>query len=139
MTYQEFMTAFSQRLPAALDGLRTSLIAAGVAANRITVEEVTSEESVPDLRFRITAIRGSRTLICYAEVTSGAIIDGHMAIIITLWCEGNGNQITTTYIPNAPAKFSDGAQMDALLGRITAMESACTGELLTAARAFLQV
>jgi hypothetical protein len=137
--YQEFMQAITVRFPAALNGLRTNLISAGVQANRIVVEPIESE-IIQDLRFRITATRGSRTLVAYLEVTSSAIIDNQMAIVITLWFEGNGTQITTTFIPGAPIRFTDNTSIETkLLGKLVNIEQMMTGEILTAARAFLQV
>ena len=138
MTYQAFMDEFSLRIVAALNTLGSLLITAGVPSNRVKVEAVESE-TVQDLRYRITATRGARTFTAYVEVTSGVVIDNQMAIIVTLWVEGNSVTIPSTYVSNAPAKYTDEAAMTALLDKITALENAFNGELLTASRAFLQV
>ena len=139
MTYEEFVNGqFITRIVAALNGLRSNLVVAGIKAASITVQEVTSE-GVNDLRYRITAVRGNKTLVAYVELTAGPIVDGAMTLIVTVWVEGNGNQITTTYTPNSPVKYNDSAALDALVGKLTAVENIMAGELLTAARAFLGV
>jgi hypothetical protein len=88
-----------------------------------------------DLRFRITATRGPRTLVAYLELTSVGFIDGQMAVVITLYVEGNGSEITHSYTAGVPVKYTDDI---ALLGRLTAAESTM-GEVGVKARAFLQV
>ncbi len=137
MTYQEFVsTQFIPRVTTALQTLRSNLVSAGVAAGNVTVEEVNPEG---DLRWRITAQRGNRTVICYIELTAAAVIDNQMALQLTLWCEGNGSQITTSYAVGPPRRYDDPAAIDALVAKLAEIEGTCTGELLTAARAFLRV
>lgn len=136
MTYQDFMSAVNTRFPATLNGLKTNLVSAGVAVGNITVESVDSN----DLRWRITARRGGRTFICYLEVTAAGVIDAQMAIVITVWAEGNGTQISTSFVPGPPAKYTDATAIDGLFAvKLVESENLMTGEILTAARAFLQV
>src|SRR3972149_4329525 len=107
MDYQEFVTTqFIPRSLAALNTMRDALIAAGVPANRITVGEV----DATNLRYRITAVRGSRTLVAYFELTPVGIIDGEMSLIITLYVEGNGTEITHSYTVGAPLRYISNLQ-----------------------------
>jgi len=139
MDYNEFVTQqFIPRVSGLLNGLRGGLVTAGVPSSGITVTEVNTE-GVNDLRWRIVARRGARTLTAYVELTAGGVVNGQMAISVTLWVDGNGNQINTSYTANLPVQYNDPAALDALVAKIAALEGMSTGELLTAARAFLQV
>lgn len=139
MTYQEFVSGqFIPKVLASLNGLKDNLVVAGVRANTITVEEVTSE-GVNDLRYRLTGIRGGKVLIAYIELTAGPIVDGAMTLIVTLWVEGNGGQINTSYTSNTPVKYNDSAALDGLISKLTELDNITKGDLLTAARAFLGV
>lgn len=139
MDYQEFVSGqFIPQVQAILAGLRDNLVIAGVKANTITIAEVTTE-GVNDLRYRITAVRGNKTLQAYIELTAGPIVNGAMTLIVTLWVEGNGGQITTSYTSNAPVPYNDETALDGLLAKLTQLDNVSKGELLTAARAFLQV
>ncbi len=139
MDYQTFTNQqFIPRVQAALNGLKTNLISAGIQASKITVTEVTSE-GVSDLRYRIVANRGTRTLTAYVELTAAGIINGAMAIVVTLWIDGNANQITTSFNPGNPVPYDDPAALDGLLTKLSTIESIAAGELLSAARAFLQI
>ena len=133
MDYQEFVTTqFIPRVLAALNTMRDVLIAAGVPSNRVTVTEVDAE----NLRYRITAIRGPRTLVCYFELTPVTIIDGQMALIITLYVEGNGTEITHSYTVGVPQRYI--TDMQSILDKLTSAELTM-GEVTVKARAFLQV
>lgn len=138
MDYFEFYATFVTRVSAALTGLRNSLVAAGVNANAVTVEQV-EQEGVNDLRWRITVTRGPRTFICYVELTAAGIIDGAMAIVLTMWVEGNGGQIVTSYSSGAPVRYDQATEIEKLLVKLENVESVVAGELVTAARAFLRV
>ena len=140
MTYDEFVTGqFIPKVLGLLTGLKNNLVIAGVKASSITVEEVTDDESVPDLRYRITGTRGNKTFTAYIELTAGPIVDGAMTIIITLWVDGNGGQITTSYTSNQPVKYDDAVALESLLTKLTELDNISKGELLTALRAFLGV
>lgn len=131
MTYDEFVATMQVRALDALNTMRTALIAAGVSAGNVTVEEVDST----NLRFRITARRGPRTLVAYFELTPVGIIDGEMSVVITLYVEGNGTEITHSYTVGTPLKaFS---QITPLLDKLTSAEQT-VGEVTVKARAFLQ-
>ena len=137
MDYQTFVaTEFVPRVVALLQGLRTNLGAAGAPLNNITVEEVNPDG---DMRYRITATRGGRTFVGYIELTAAGVIDGQMALQLTLWMDGNGNQITTSYTPGDPVRYDDPAGIEFLRSKLTALENTSTGEMLTAAKAFLRV
>lgn len=139
MDYFDFIaTQFRPRVLGMQNLLRINLIAAGVSANGITVEEVTTE-GVNDMRFRITARRGAKTLTGYIELTASGFIDGQMALVVTLWLDGNGSQITTTYNGGGPIQYISEEGIDFLIGRIGVLEGLHTGEILTGARAFLNV
>ena len=137
MDYQTFVTTqLIPRLTTALNAMKSSLVSAGVATNRITVEEVDSV----DLRYRITATRGSRTLIGYVELTDNLHLGGTIPgmAILTLWLEGNGTQITHSYAAGVPVSYMDPVGIDALLVKVGQIEAAFP-ELITKARAFLGV
>lgn len=137
MTYQEFVsTQFLPRVVAALNALKSNLNNAGVQAGNILVEEVNPDG---DLRWRITATRAGRTVIVYIELTAAGTINHQMALQLTIWAEGNGNQITSSYTPGPPVAYNDAAGIDALVAKLGQIEAATTGELLTAAKAFLRV
>ena len=82
--------------------MRDTLVAAGIAANRVTVEEVDAE----NLRYRLTATQGPRALVAYFELPPVGIIDGEMALIITLYAEGNGSEITHSYTVGLPQRYN---------------------------------
>ena len=132
MTYDEFVATMRIRAFDALNTMRDSLITAGVSSNNIVVEEVDST----NLRFRLTARRGARTIVAYFELTPVGIIDGEMSVVITLYVEGNGAEITHSYTVGTPLKaFS---QISLLLDKLTNAEQT-VGEVTVKARAFLQV
>jgi hypothetical protein len=137
MDYLTFVTTeLIPRLTARLGGMKTALVAAGVAANRIIVAEVDST----DLRYRITATRGNRTLVAYVELTDNLHLGGSIPgqAILTLWLEGNGTQIVHAYTAGAPQPYTEAAGIDALLVKLGQIEMAFP-ELITKARAFLGV
>jgi len=137
MDYQEFVsTQFIPRITAVLNGLKTNLVNAGGQASNITVTEVTTE-GVNDLRYRIVAKRGQKTLTAYMELTASGFIDGQMAIAITVWIDGNGNQISTSYAVGNPVRYDDPSGLEALLLKLESIENLSVSELLTNARAFL--
>jgi len=135
MDYWTFTTSFAQRMQAAFTSLRTNLIAAGVASNRITIQEVDSN----NLRYQIIAVRGGRTVVIYAEVTPVGTINGAMSIALTLSVEGNGSAIATSYTANPPATYTDASGIDSVIAKLSQVETMTAGELLTAAKTFLQI
>ena len=130
MTYPEFVAEFRTRALAALNTMRTTLQALGVT--NVTVEEVDST----NLRYRITARRTSRTLVVYFELTPVSILNGEMAVVITLYVEGNGTEITHSYTVGTPLRYL--TDIDAILAKMTSAESTM-GEVTVKGRAFLQV
>jgi hypothetical protein len=131
--YQDFVAhQFSARALTALNTMRDALVAAGVQAGRVTVEEV----DTTNLRYRLTAERGARRLVCYLELTPVGIIDEEMALIITLYVEGNGTEITHSYTVGAPQKYL--SQIQALVEKLGEVE-ATMGEVTVKAKAFLQI
>lgn len=141
MDYQTFTsTELIPRIQTALNGLKTALVAAGVAVGNITVSEV--QQGNIDLRYRIVATKASKTFTAYLELTASiAQINGEatMVIVITLWADGNGSQIVSSYTPGPPQAYNSSAGIDALLVKLTTVEGVVAGELKTAARAFLGV
>lgn len=139
MDYQTFVsTELIPRILAAFNDLKANLVAAGVAAGNITVEEVTDGGN-NDMRYRITARKGAKTFIAYVELTAAGVINGQMALVITLYSDGNGSQISTSYVPGAAVAYNVPASMDSLIIKLGQVETICLGELRTAARAFLGV
>lgn len=139
MDYQTFVsTELVPRILAALNGMKNSLVAAGVVAGNILVHEVTTE-GVNDLRYRLEAKKGNKTFQVYIELTASGMINNQMALILTLWADGNGSQITTSYFPNTPVAYNDTAGIDVLIGKLGNFEATAQGELTTSARAFLGV
>lgn len=139
MDWQEFVNTWITRVQAILNGLKNNLVIAGVKASSITIAEVTDDENVPDLRYRITGTRGNKTFVMYLELTSGTYVNGQMGIIPTLWVEGNGSQINTTYVAGPPQQYNDPVAQQAILAKLADVDTLSKGELLTAIRAFLGV
>lgn len=135
-TYNEIVTQeFIPRMNAALGNIRTSLIAAGVAGNNITITEVDSN----DLRYQIIARRGARTLTGYIELTEGLNLIGEAgrgSVIFTFWLDGNGTEITSTYAPGGLKPYTTEADLDALLIKLGQVE-ATIPEAITKIRVFL--
>lgn len=137
MTYQEFVTnEFLPRTQAILNNLRTNLNIAGVQLGNMTVAEVNPNG---DIRWQITATRGNRNFIMYLELTAAGFIDNQMALVITLWIEGNGNQISNSYTLGQPVRYDDEASFPLLMSKLTELEGLAAGEFLTKAKDFLRV
>jgi len=130
MTYEGFVGDFRRRMFEALSSIDTGLRTSGVS------NIVMSELDATNLKFQLVARRGSRTLVVYFELTPVSIVSGEMAVIITLFVEGNGLQIAHSYVAGPPLRYL--SDMDALLLRVLAAEQT-TDETLTKARTFLQV
>lgn len=139
MTYQEFAQTFTSRMQTALNNLKSNLVVAGIQANRVVVEEITTDVDTSDLRWRISATRGAKDFALYVEMTAAGVIDNQMAITLTLYCEANGVFVGTSYTPNAPVKYTDDVALDGLLGTILTLENTLSGEVLTDMRAHLGV
>jgi hypothetical protein len=139
MDWQTFVNTWIAKVQQILIGLKNNLVLAGVKANSIIIAEVADDENVGDLRYRITGTRGNKTFIMYLELTSGSIVNGQMGIIPTLWVEGNGSQINTTYVAGPAMQYNDTAQQQAILAKLDVADTLTKGELLTAIRAFLGV
>lgn len=136
MTFEEFAPQAEARFLAAANQIRNALITAGLAANRVTVTEPNTE----DLRVQLQATNGGRTLLAYLELTDGlhlGLIEPGQAIV-TLYVEGNGNQITTQYLAGNVRPYTDPAGIDSLLAKLTEAEAAIP-DAITKARAFLRL
>lgn len=136
MSYEEFTPEVQRRFLTAANTIRDGLIAAGLAANRVTV----TEPDTVDLRVQLQATNQGRTLICYLELTDSTHLgfqQGGQAII-TLWIEGNGNQIQSQYVAGGILHYDDPAGIDALLAKLTEAEAALP-DAITKARAFLRL
>lgn len=135
MDYQTFVgTQFVPRVTAMLEGLRSSLAASGV-----NNAAWTSPDSA-DLMYRFQANRQGRTLILYIELTDNTHLGGSVPgnAVITVWIEGNGNQITHSYTTGPPRSYDDDAGIDFLIAKIAEAEVAFP-DLVAKARAFLRV
>ena len=139
MDYQTFVTQqLIPRVLAALNNLKSNLVTAGVVANKITVAEVTTE-GVNDLRYRITATRGAKTLTGYIELTAAGIINGAMGLVLTLHLDGNGVTIPLSFTSGASVAYNETSGIDFLLSKLSQIETVTVGELLTATKTFLGV
>jgi hypothetical protein len=135
MDYQTWVEQeFIPRVTAILEGLKSNVGNSGVTG--IKVENVNPDG---DMRYRITASKGGRTFIAYIELTAAGVIDNQMALQLTLWVEGNGNQINTSYQVGPPVRYDSESSFDFLSGKLTQLENASTGEMLSAAKSFLRV
>jgi hypothetical protein len=135
MDYQTWVdTQFIPRVTALLEGLKSNVGNAGVSG--IKVEPV---DDGGDMRYRITASKGGRTFIAYIELTAAGVIDEQMALQLTLWVEGNGNQINTSYQVGPPVRYDSESSFEFLNTKLTQLENASTGEMLSAAKSFLRV
>jgi hypothetical protein len=137
MSYEEFAPQCEARFLAAANQIRDGLIAAGLAANRVTV----SEPNTTDLRVQLQATgAGNRTLLAYLELTDslhlGQTVPGQA--IITVYLEGNGSPIATQYIAGNVLPYTDPAGIDSLLTKLGEAEAAIP-DLITKARAFLRL
>jgi hypothetical protein len=136
LDYQTVVTQeFIPRNLAALNGIKDSLVAAGMPASAITV----SMPDTNDLRWQIDAKRGNRTLTGYIELTdaSHSLGDaGRGRAIFTFWLEGNGTELTTTYTPGGHQSYVSEAGLEALLAKLAQLE-ATVPEAAVKIRAFL--
>jgi len=139
VNYNEFVTSeFIPRTLASWGGLRNSVITAGVPANAVTIEEVTTE-GVNDLRYRFNAKRGNKTVTGYIELTNAGIQSGVMMIAVTLYIDNNGTTIPTSYVVGAPVPYNDEAGLDLLVQKLINIDAITKTELITAVRAALGV
>jgi hypothetical protein len=137
MNYQEFVTQnFIPRANGAWNGMKNNLIVAGLPSNAVTIEEVTTE-GVNDLRYRIIAKRGNKTVTGYIELTNAGIQNGAMMIAVTLYIDNNGTTIPTSYVVGAPVPYNSEEGLLALLQKLTNIENLASTELITAIRAAL--
>jgi hypothetical protein len=134
MDYQTIVTTeFIPRCMAALNGIRDSLIAAGLAPNRVTVDMPDTE----DLRFRIVATRGARGFTGYIELTAAFRSGGPRSdVLFTFWLEGNGVELTSSYVPGPTVHQTSDAGLTALLAKLAQLE-ATVPEAAVKIRAFL--
>lgn len=111
---------FIPRMNAALSSIRTNLIAAGVPAGNITVEELDST----DLRWEINALRGARRLRAFIELTDATHTGGPPGhAIFTFWVDGDGTEITHSYAPGGRQPYTTQAGLDALLAKLAQAEA----------------
>lgn len=136
MDYQTAVqTEFIPRCQAALNSIRDALVAAGLPAANVTV----SMPDTTDLRFQLVARKGAKTLTLYIELSDATHVGGEpVAAIFTLWIDGNGTEITTSYLPGGAQRYVDGAGLDALLAKLTELEGKIP-EASVKGRAFLGV
>jgi hypothetical protein len=130
LTYEQFVAQFQTRALAALQTEATTLRGAG--ASQVTV----IEDDSTNLRFKLTAQKGNRTLLVYFELTPVGIVDGQMTLIVTLYVEGNGSEISHSYVTGAPLRYI--SDIDALLTKLDDAELTM-GEVTVKSLAFLGV
>lgn len=141
MTYDDFIAEFRSRVLAVYNGWRTTLLGAGVAANRVII----SEPDTVDLRLQIEASTGNganrRTVTAYAELTDASRF-GEPANgkgYITLFAQTNqGTQVANTYSPGAYEFYTDETGIEALRTKLSELEAAAP-QLLQNARTYLRV
>ena len=128
-------TQFRPRALAALKGIRDALVAAGLAANRVNYQEV----DTTDLRFSLSATRAGKTVTCYIELTDASHAGGLPGnAIFTLWVDGNGVEITHSYLPGGAQPYITDAGIDLLLAKLTELEGKIP-EVAVKVRAYLGV
>jgi hypothetical protein len=130
LTYEQFVAQFETRALAALQTEATTLRANG--ATQVTV----IEDDSTNLRFKLTGQKGNRTLLVYFELTPVGIQDGQMTLIVTLYVEGNGSEISHSYVTGAPLRYI--TDIDALLTKLGDAELTM-GEVTVKSLAFLGV
>jgi hypothetical protein len=124
------------RMVAILNGLKDSLVFAGVPTANVTVVE---DQTVNNLRFKLQAAYNSKTFIAYVELTPVGTINNQMAIVLTLYAQGDVTEITTSYTPGAPVAYNDPVEINKVREKLVALEKAVNDELLPKAYSFLGV
>lgn len=101
MEYEALGALLQQRMPAVLATVRSALINAGVAANRITgPREVNYNEAVPDLRYELIVTRaGGHVLTIWLEFTPAVHFGGTDPALasFTIHMDYDGAQNAFTY------------------------------------------
>lgn len=141
MTYEEFIAEFTTRVMAVLTSIRTQLVAAGVAANRVTI----GEQDTVDLRFQIVASTGNggnlRSITAYIELTDASRFGEPMngKGYITLFAQTNqGGQVAHSYSPGNFEFYTVTDGIELLRGKLTQLEASIP-QLVSSARQYLRV
>lgn len=130
--YQDWIDqTLRPRCLAFLNSIRTTLIATGVASNRITI----SEPNTIDLQFMLVATRGARTATIIIELTDNVRLGGlpEGKAVLTLRILDGITEISTTYTRGNAVRYVDIDGLDELLIKLTNIESKQT-EVLTKTR-----
>lgn len=141
MTYEEFIDELTTRVNVILTNIRSQLIAAGAASNRVTI---TTPNTV-DLRFQIDASTGNggnlRRITAYVELTDASRF-GEPANgkgYLTLLAQTNqGGQVAHTYSPGSYEFYTNADGIELLRAKLTELENAIP-QLITNARSYLRL
>lgn len=110
---------FIPRCTTILNNIGTSLVTAGLPASAIVV----SIPDTNDLRFQLVAKKGAKTVTAFIELTDATHTGGAPATaVFTLWIDGNGSELTTTYNPGVARSYITDEGLTALLGKLTELE-----------------
>lgn len=120
LDYQTVVTTqFIPRSMTMLNNIATSLITAGLPATGVTV----TMPDTNDLRFQLVAKRGSKTVTAFIELTDATHTGGAPATaVFTLWIDGNGVELTTSYDPGVARSYITDEGLTALLAKLTELE-----------------
>ena len=136
MNYDAAAVSFLTQGVAELNAIRDSLIAAGLAANRISVD--TADVEGQDLRCHLRITRGANNALLDIELTPVRPPGPVMEVFISVYLFVNGTQVGTTFIPDPAQLYMSLTGMDTMLGKYTSIV-AMRPELITRLRTALGV
>lgn len=138
MDYFDYtVSQFKPRVSAALEGMKTNFIAAGITLANATITEVTTGTN--HLRYQIVTKKGGKTFTSYIQLTPFGVSNKAMTLIINIVSDGNGVAIPSTFSFGGPVRYDLETGIDTLIAKLSDVEGVCAGELLTAAKTFLGV
>ena len=117
MNYDAAAVSFLTQGVAELNAIRDSLIAAGLAANRVSVDTLDTEGQ--DLRCHLRANRGANTILLDIELTPVRPPGPVMEVFISVYLIVNGTLIATTFAPSPAQIYTSLTGMDTMLTKYT--------------------
>ena len=136
MDYDAAAASFQTQGVAELNAIRDSLIAAGLAANRVSVD--TADTEGQDLRCHLRANRGANSILLDIELTPVRPPGTVMEVFISVYLFVNGAQVVTTFVPSPAQLYTSLTGMDTMLTKYTAIVG-MRPELITKLRTALGV
>lgn len=134
MDYDAAAASFQTQGVAELNAIRDSLIAAGLSANRVSVD--TADTEGQDMRCHLRATRGANSILLDIELTPVRPPGITMEVFISLYLFVNGTLVATTFVPDPPQLYTSLAGMDTMLSKYTGIVM-MRPELITRLRAGL--